>query len=199
MQNTRCREVRQRVPALPRSRLFGLTFAALALVNVALGLCTMVPRLLGSFSSFANGIAHPTRSSFAKRTNWLRRLLVRRTSKGEDASEDEVEENQANAEANALAKLLRDIDPDDDSSDDVDDWDQHEDQPPSRVARDLDQGVHVVNRHNCCPSGLPSLHKEHPPFNDGNDHYEKWTNEIAGTQTRRCKQVIHNAPLPMSG
>src|ERR1700741_4306876 len=65
--------------------------------------------------------------------------LILRAAESKNREEDERQEQEAEREANALAEAFRQLDEDDDVDDEVDQRNEHQDDPPDRLADDFQQ------------------------------------------------------------
>ena len=69
-----------------------------------------------------------------------------------------------------LPKFLATSSGKNDPDDEIDDWDQHQDQPPTRSARDFAQDVKIEYRNDRRPAGLTGLGEDLP---QPDDHHQR--------------------------
>src|SRR6266550_3361039 len=116
----------------------------------------------------------------------------------QDRKEDPAEEDKAERETDAVPEILGEVVRYDHGDDDVHQWNQIEENPPDRLAGDLEHYDSVVDRNDRVPARLARF-REHPPdagdFEDGDradDHPDH------RTDLRPCRReaVLRHGATP---
>src|SRR5437867_929940 len=87
---------------------------------------------------------------------------ILRISPRQNRKENRTQEQETQREADTLPEIHRDVVQHDDRDDEADDGNEVEENPPHRLAGDLDEHDHVINGDDRSPTGLACLLKHLP-------------------------------------
>src|SRR5207249_7120707 len=90
------------------------------------------------------------------------RALILRTAKAEDQEENERQQKQTNSKPRSFSEVLCHIDAKNYPDDEIHQRNEHQDEPPTGPASDLDQKIGVHNRDDGCPAWLSGFRENLP-------------------------------------